>query len=277
MTAPAKVFSTFELLESILFVLSTKDLLFAQKVCKQWQAIIGNSVKLQQALFLKPLPGGALSYEQAQKNYGKVVKNPLLEPFFDFISNLEIEGYGRVAEMLADSDYVSSSWLAPHASWRKMLPTQPATKSIFSVHVFISREEETWSWEEEDLVEDIYEDWKDEDCSGREIRMEPIFFELDKIAHRLWETGSFTDIPCSALDMSDMLKSNSELEDMKRAWTINSEKELDTDEESTSQDESESGDEMVSDEDMDSENGSVSEEEIYTDYDASEEGEDDDS
>lgn len=32
-------------------------LLRAMRVCKQWKAIIDNSLKLQQALFFKPIPG----------------------------------------------------------------------------------------------------------------------------------------------------------------------------------------------------------------------------
>lgn len=49
-----KVFGITELLENILMRLPTKDLLFAQKVCKQWQHVIASSTPIQKALFFAP-------------------------------------------------------------------------------------------------------------------------------------------------------------------------------------------------------------------------------
>ncbi|KAK4959354.1 hypothetical protein LTR10_004158 [Elasticomyces elasticus] len=46
-----KVLSLPELLEPILFDLSTRDLLFAQKVCKTWHEVIASTPSLQKALF----------------------------------------------------------------------------------------------------------------------------------------------------------------------------------------------------------------------------------
>ncbi|KAK5710228.1 hypothetical protein LTR17_019063 [Elasticomyces elasticus] len=43
-----------ELLENILLRLHTRDLLFAQKVCKAWKEVMEASPKLQRALFFKP-------------------------------------------------------------------------------------------------------------------------------------------------------------------------------------------------------------------------------
>ena len=54
--ASAQVFDTTELLEMILYKLPIRDLLFAQRIAKQWKAVIDNSVKLQQALFFRPVP-----------------------------------------------------------------------------------------------------------------------------------------------------------------------------------------------------------------------------
>ncbi|KAK4547578.1 hypothetical protein LTR36_000535 [Oleoguttula mirabilis] len=49
-----KLFAVPELLEGVLRALPTKDLLFAQQVCKHWQAVINTSARLQKALFLRP-------------------------------------------------------------------------------------------------------------------------------------------------------------------------------------------------------------------------------
>ncbi|KAK3632724.1 hypothetical protein LTR56_016194 [Elasticomyces elasticus] len=43
-----------ELLENILLRLHTRDLLFAQKVCKAWKEVMEASPNLQRALFFKP-------------------------------------------------------------------------------------------------------------------------------------------------------------------------------------------------------------------------------
>ncbi|KAK5677258.1 hypothetical protein LTS10_010447 [Elasticomyces elasticus] len=43
-----------ELLENILLRLHTRDLLFAQKVCKTWKQVMENSPNIQRALFFKP-------------------------------------------------------------------------------------------------------------------------------------------------------------------------------------------------------------------------------
>ncbi|KAF7188677.1 hypothetical protein HII31_09929 [Pseudocercospora fuligena] len=54
MRAASRVCNITELLEAILLQLPTHDLLFAQHVCKQWQAVIGASVSIKKALFLTP-------------------------------------------------------------------------------------------------------------------------------------------------------------------------------------------------------------------------------
>ncbi|KAK5719790.1 hypothetical protein LTR17_015161 [Elasticomyces elasticus] len=52
--AAHKVLSLPELLEPILLDLSTRDLLFAQKVCKTWHEIIASTPSVQKALFFRP-------------------------------------------------------------------------------------------------------------------------------------------------------------------------------------------------------------------------------
>jgi hypothetical protein len=54
MSAQESVLALPELLESILLHLPLKDLLFAQKVSRQWQTVIATSPPIQQALFFAP-------------------------------------------------------------------------------------------------------------------------------------------------------------------------------------------------------------------------------
>ncbi|KAK0345939.1 hypothetical protein LTR91_017966 [Friedmanniomyces endolithicus] len=52
--ATAKVLGLTELLEPILLRLPTRDLLFAQAVCRTWQQVITTSIHIRRALFLEP-------------------------------------------------------------------------------------------------------------------------------------------------------------------------------------------------------------------------------
>jgi hypothetical protein len=54
-SAPEQVSDTVELIEMILLKLPARDILLAQRVSKQWQAVIKSSTKLQQALFFQPI------------------------------------------------------------------------------------------------------------------------------------------------------------------------------------------------------------------------------
>lgn len=53
-TAAERVLELPELLERILLLVPMRDLLLSQRVSKFWQALIANSLSLQQALFFKP-------------------------------------------------------------------------------------------------------------------------------------------------------------------------------------------------------------------------------
>jgi hypothetical protein len=67
-TATQAVLATAELLELILLNLPIKDILFAQKVCKQWKQLIDSSPLLQQALFLKPAPASSAAIDSKTLN-----------------------------------------------------------------------------------------------------------------------------------------------------------------------------------------------------------------
>lgn len=68
-----KVLETNELLENILVRLPFKKLLLAQRVCKQWNAPIKGSLRLQRALFMTPVPvpGGSLMLRNGCEFRGK--------------------------------------------------------------------------------------------------------------------------------------------------------------------------------------------------------------
>lgn len=46
-----------EVLVEILKAVPIRDLLLSQRVCRQWRSVITDSHELQEALFLRPLPG----------------------------------------------------------------------------------------------------------------------------------------------------------------------------------------------------------------------------
>lgn len=196
MAAAVKAFSTVELLESILFELGTKDLLFAQRVSKHWQAVIESSCKLQQALFFKSIHGDIPSISGAASTYSKVLKNPLLEPITTHLGDIKFGEQESVGGILPDSIYLTPSWAVSNASWRSMLPTQPATKDIFSVVKYMM---------------DPTDGSKKEACSGGNIRMGDIVDELDNIIQRIWKPNACGLFVWDQLYRCKPLRSNSEL------------------------------------------------------------------
>lgn len=65
--ALTQVLDTVELLESILFALPTKDLIFAQRVNKHFQGVIKQSKKLERALFFEPVNAAPLTRKESRK------------------------------------------------------------------------------------------------------------------------------------------------------------------------------------------------------------------
>lgn len=146
------VFSTAELLESILHELPTKDLLLAQAVSKHWKATIDNSPKLQRALFFKPVDlellavkwdckhdlmsfgscliwvtgiNGKLRWTTKDHRVLPVYRNPLLRDAIEWLRNPLSKHEPNW--LLRGGDGVSS--LPADGSWRRMLLTQPATEA----------------------------------------------------------------------------------------------------------------------------------------------------
>ncbi|KAK5168662.1 uncharacterized protein LTR77_005971 [Saxophila tyrrhenica] len=121
-SAGQRLSDTVELLEMILFGLPMKDLLFSQKVCKQWNEVIESSTKLQQALFFKAPPGDQIG-DQLEDSEGPFSVNPLVCTM--------LRSWGRTSYPLTRS--TPRSFLLPHewrevdSSWRKMDVTSPPT------------------------------------------------------------------------------------------------------------------------------------------------------
>lgn len=127
--------------------------------------------------------------------YGKVFKNPLLEPLFSFLQNMEIEGYDRLEVRLASPVREMFAWCVQNASWRRMLPTQPTVTCIFSVSCFVPRNEEVWDSQSEHIVEKRMKYQKEETYSGPNVRMGRIFDELERMLERLLEPNAFALTP----------------------------------------------------------------------------------
>ncbi|KAK3623231.1 hypothetical protein LTR56_021711 [Elasticomyces elasticus] len=123
--AGLKVLSLPELLEPILLDLSTRDLLFAQKVCKTWHEVITSTPSLQKALFFLPgTKADALrrSHDWECTCYARdpgVLRNPLLT---DMINEGCLTALGGLFFLR-----VESLNAGPHASCHRMYLSQPPT------------------------------------------------------------------------------------------------------------------------------------------------------
>ncbi|KAK3717979.1 hypothetical protein LTR37_005405 [Vermiconidia calcicola] len=154
MAASVRVLDTVELLEHILYKLPMRDLLLAQRVCKQWQAVIKDSKKLQRALFFEPLDGSPLLAVTEENGHGTrwfrrndnlkcapwvqtapsgsiraPVGNPLLQTLFHIIdTDVKVTLQTRCRSDIERR--FPTPWKYEHASWRKMLLSQPTTTTI---------------------------------------------------------------------------------------------------------------------------------------------------
>jgi hypothetical protein len=125
-----------EILHSILLQLPLQDLLVnAQLVSHDWHSAIKTSSRLQQALFLEPALGG---------DSQKLVFNPILQKAFPpwFQQPASLYSRGKVFTDLdwSQPDERRRAFMRKEASWRRMLPTQPAphTLAVFK-HVSMRR------------------------------------------------------------------------------------------------------------------------------------------
>lgn len=120
-----KVFLVPEFLEMILLEFDTRTLLVsAQRVCRLWREMIRSSIKLQAALFFKPVA-------QPPAPGSTPIRNPLLErvwrEFFhskpQFASDRWPDEWSRTLPMMTRKR--EEAYTRPEASWRRMLLHQP--------------------------------------------------------------------------------------------------------------------------------------------------------
>ncbi|KAB5582532.1 hypothetical protein GE09DRAFT_1049533 [Coniochaeta sp. 2T2.1] len=116
-----------ELLELILLALPPQDLLVsAQLVSRAWKDAIDSSVTLQQALFFRPSP--------VSDSHQPMVLNPLLQKAFPpwFRADQKVLNGPMLIAVLPWTASANrlAAFMRADASWRKMLPCQPAKRVL---------------------------------------------------------------------------------------------------------------------------------------------------
>lgn len=105
-----RVFAIPELLETILFLLPTKDILISQRVAKNWKSTIDGSFLLKQALFIEPIPA-----ETAWVAHIHTEKNPHAVSGWENLPNAFPIANCMVQQLPANE--VDTSKLDPEAGW----------------------------------------------------------------------------------------------------------------------------------------------------------------
>lgn len=128
-TGPRSPLEIPELLEKILLHLTQGEVLQLQRVCHFWRDAISDSPSLQQKLFFQPLPPSKVAGRLPQWN-------PLVEGLFPFLFMFEPKPYLGPWDFKNSAEDSIQHWagdpirrqaiLRPEASWRLMLPVQPA-------------------------------------------------------------------------------------------------------------------------------------------------------
>ncbi|KAK5732323.1 hypothetical protein LTR17_010637 [Elasticomyces elasticus] len=158
----AQVLALPELLETILLGLPIKDLLFAQKVCKTWKQIMGESTSIQRALFFKP--GAACDVDLADKNRAKNVAlvSVLADQGIALNPLLFQRGSTYTTKMTKFKNYFVLDGLAQKAespaSCLKMLMSQPPACMTAILVVEQSIDESKYTEEEIELLEAACDD-----------------------------------------------------------------------------------------------------------------------
>lgn len=116
-----------ELLEEVLLHLGQRRILLLQRVSRFWFNTIFGSPKLQQKLFFQPLPPSKAAQTSPQFN-------PLVEELFPFLFAAHPCPGTHICKNITARCITNWTWkldrrqavLRPEASWRRMLPVQPA-------------------------------------------------------------------------------------------------------------------------------------------------------
>lgn len=119
-SALTTVFGATELLEMVLLQLDPRSLLKAQQVCQRWKQTITHSIRLQQALYLKP----------AKSSNPKRTSNPLIEEII--LPQLLLRSRNFV---IPGKHPNFEPCFRQGASWRKMLPQQLPASTIGVIEI----------------------------------------------------------------------------------------------------------------------------------------------
>ena len=133
-TAATQAFAIPELLEMILLKLPPRTSLLSQRVSKEWQAAMLSSIRIQQMLFFKPLPGDAVNPEEVLQRHGSIFHNTLLEPLLWTLNEYDVivEDQPETAfENLLRSRL--PKWGDAGKSWRRTISVHPIIKSPFTI------------------------------------------------------------------------------------------------------------------------------------------------
>ncbi|KAK4615426.1 hypothetical protein CLAFUW4_09931 [Fulvia fulva] len=114
--APTRTFAIFELAEAIFLELPMRDLLVHQRTCKQWQAVMLESSKLQEAMFFKPATTRALVIHE-----GRSIN-----------ANSIIFSHPLIRSLVRPLEDPTGTLERPEASWRRQLITQPPVAEVFA-------------------------------------------------------------------------------------------------------------------------------------------------
>ncbi|KAK5739770.1 hypothetical protein LTR17_005056 [Elasticomyces elasticus] len=135
--AAIKVLSIPELLEEILLDLSTREILFAQTVCKTWKQIINTTPSLQRALFLMPARDTEPSHKGAKASFSRSVAagHIAIPPGFDqdghlfFLNPLLVDVSGNYMQTQEGDIEILSKPLnaGTETSCNRMYLSQPPT------------------------------------------------------------------------------------------------------------------------------------------------------
>ncbi|KAK4614073.1 hypothetical protein CLAFUW4_09610 [Fulvia fulva] len=136
MAATKATLSTTELLEQILLHLPLRSVLRVQLVSHSWHATIHTSIKLQQALFLRPIPAVKTTKQQRPMQTvtlndpcASVLATPTPSSLVNDILGLE----GSAAGICTLSNPIPTALLEKKGTWHSMHLTQPPTPSSSSL------------------------------------------------------------------------------------------------------------------------------------------------
>lgn len=138
-SAAQDVYDITELLEQISLHCGSSVILFKlQRVSKKWRELIKGSSRIQYMLQFSTEPDVAEQKLDGRK-LSRFYRMRILMPFLKSINRSQImdihleRAYREapfVTRGLSNTQHLSSGWLAPNASWKKMQFAHPSIKTI---------------------------------------------------------------------------------------------------------------------------------------------------